>query len=219
MLIAVPLTDKNFEEDAKAIKDLGADAVEVRVDLFEDKSPERVLWCLQKAKSLGLLTILTIRSPQEGGKEVPNRKELFERACPHSDYTDIELSSQDLLPFVRDLVKSSGKKLIISYHNFELTPANWILREVFRQARRWSADIVKVAVKANSYQDTARLLCLCEKEEGEKVIIAMGKYGKISRLAGYIFGSVISYAFYRSATAEGQLSLEEMVRLKREFYS
>jgi hypothetical protein len=35
----------------------------------------------------------------------------------------------------------------------------------------------------------------------------------------YIFGSVISYAFYRSATAEGQLSLEEMVRLKREFYS
>jgi 3-dehydroquinate dehydratase-1 len=76
-----------------------------------------------------------------------------------------------------------------------------------------------VAVKANSYQDTARLLCLCEKEEGEKIIIAMGKYGKISRLAGYIFGSVISYAFYRSATAEGQLSLEEMVRLKREFYS
>jgi 3-dehydroquinate dehydratase-1 len=93
------------------------------------------------------------------------------------------------------------------------------LREVFRRARRWSADIVKVAVKANSYQDTARLLCLCEKEEGEKIIIAMGKYGKISRLAGYIFGSVISYAFYRSATAEGQLSLEEMIRLKREFYS
>jgi hypothetical protein len=74
------------------------------------------------------LTILTIRSPQEGGKEVPNRKELFERACPHSDYTDIELSSQDLLPFVRDLVKGSGEKLIISYHNFGLTPANWILR-------------------------------------------------------------------------------------------
>jgi 3-dehydroquinate dehydratase-1 len=66
MLIAVPLTDKNFEEDARAIKDLGADAVEVRVDLFEDKSPDKVLWCLQKARSLGLLTILTIRSPQEG---------------------------------------------------------------------------------------------------------------------------------------------------------
>jgi len=41
MLIAVPLTDKNFEEDAKAIKDLGADAVEVRVDLFEDKSSRK----------------------------------------------------------------------------------------------------------------------------------------------------------------------------------
>jgi 3-dehydroquinate dehydratase-1 len=39
MLIAVPLTDKNFEEDARAIKDLGADAVEVRVDVCKRQGP------------------------------------------------------------------------------------------------------------------------------------------------------------------------------------
>jgi 3-dehydroquinate dehydratase-1 len=74
MLIAVPLTDKNFEEDARAIKDLGADAVEVRVDLFEDKSPDKVLWCLQKARSLGLLTILTIRSAAGGWQRGPKQE-------------------------------------------------------------------------------------------------------------------------------------------------
>ncbi|MEO0259096.1 MAG: type I 3-dehydroquinate dehydratase, partial [candidate division WOR-3 bacterium] len=109
---------------------------------------------------------------------------------------------------------TAGKKLIISYHNFELTPANWILKEVFREARRWDADIVKISVKANSYQDTARLLCLGKEEEGEKILIAMGEYGKVSRVAGFVFGSVISYAFIGSAVAPGQLSLEEMVRVR-----
>ncbi|WP_448588250.1 type I 3-dehydroquinate dehydratase [Thermocrinis sp.] len=214
MLIAVPLSDRNLKEDLIAIKELGADIVELRVDMFEGTEPEYVFECVQRAKDVGLLTILTVRSAKEGGRDVPDKERIFERVSPLSDYTDIELSSQTLIPFVKRL----AKKLIVSYHNFELTPANWILREVFREGRRWGVDIVKVAVKANSYEDTARLLCSARQEEGEKIVIAMGKYGKVSRLAGFIFGSVISYAYYKEATAEGQLSLQEMVKLREEFY-
>jgi len=219
MLIAVPLSDQNLEEDLRAVKELGADIVELRIDMFERTEPDYVLSWVKRAKELGLSTILTIRSPQEGGKDVPNRERIFELVSPYADYTDVELSSQALIPYVRNLTKTSGKKLIISYHNFELTPANWILREVFREGMRWGADIVKVAVKANSYEDTARLLCVARQEEGQKIIISMGKYGKISRVSGFIFGSVISYAYYRQATAEGQLSLEEMVKLREILYS
>ncbi len=219
MLIAVPLSDQNLEEDLRAVKELGADIVELRIDMFERTEPDYVLSWVKRAKELGLSTILTIRSSQEGGKDVPNRERIFELVSPYADYTDVELSSQALIPYVRNLTKTSGKKLIISYHNFELTPANWILREVFREGMRWGADIVKVAVKANSYEDTARLLCVARQEEGQKIIISMGKYGKISRVSGFIFGSVISYAYYRQATAEGQLSLEEMVKLREILYS
>jgi len=219
MLIAVPLSDQNLEEDLRAVKELGADIVELRIDMFERTEPDYVLSWVKRAKELGLSTILTIRSSQEGGKDVPNRERIFELVSPYADYTDIELSSRALIPYVRNLTKASGKKLIISYHNFELTPANWILREVFREGMRWGADIVKVAVKANSYEDTARLLCVARQEEGQKIIISMGKYGKISRVSGFIFGSVISYAYYRQATAEGQLSLEEMVKLREILYS
>ena len=219
MLIAVPLSDQNLEEDLRAVKELGADIVEFRIDMFERTEPDYVLSWVKRAKELGLSTILTIRSPQEGGKDVPNRERIFELVSPYADYTDVELSSQALIPYVRNLTKTSGKKLIISYHNFELTPANWILREVFREGMRWGADIVKVAVKANSYEDTARLLCVARQEEGQKIIISMGKYGKISRVSGFIFGSVISYAYHRQATAEGQLSLEEMVKLREILYS
>jgi len=214
MLIAVPLDDKGYEEKLHLCKEKGADIVELRVDLFENKEPSFVLECVKKAQNVGLKTILTVRSEEEGGKPVANRLEIFERVSPHSDYTDIELSSQGLLSKVRDIVKSSGKRLIISYHNFELTPANYILKEVLRSARRWGADIVKISVKANSYEDTARLLCLGKGEEGEKILIAMGEYGRVSRIAGFIFGSTISYAFLGSAVAPGQLPLEKLIELK-----
>jgi len=219
MLIAVPLSDQNLEEGLRAVKRLGADIVELRVDMFERTEPDYVLSWVKRAKEIGLSTILTIRSPEEGGREVPNRERIFELVSPYADYTDIELSSRALIPYVRNLTKTSDKKLIISYHNFELTPANWILREIFREGIRWGADIVKVAVKANSYEDTARLLCVARQEEGQKIIISTGKYGKISRVSGFIFGSVISYAYYKQATAEGQLSLEEMVKLREMLYS
>ena len=218
MLIAVPITDRNLEEDLRTIKNLGADIVELRVDIFENKDPDYVLRAVQLAKKIGLLTILTVRSPEEGGSYVENREKIFEKVSSLSDYTDLELSSQPLIPFVRGITKRFNKRLILSYHNFELTPANWVIREILREGRRWGADVVKVAVKANSYEDTARLLCVGRQEEGEKILIAMGKYGKISRIAGPIFGSTISYAYYGQAVAEGQLPLEEMVKLRKEFY-
>ncbi len=218
MLIAVPLSDKDFEKNLSLCKETGADIIELRVDLFENKKPDFVLSCIKRVQEEGLKTILTVRSEKEGGSKVENRLEIFKSCSPQSDYTDIELSSQDILSEVRDVVKSAGKKLIISYHNFDLTPANWILREIFREAKRWGADIVKVSVRANSYEDTARLLCLGKEEEGEKILIAMGEYGRVSRIAGFVFGSVISYAYIGSSVAPGQLSLEEMVKIRRMLY-
>ncbi|MEJ5339662.1 MAG: type I 3-dehydroquinate dehydratase [Aquificaceae bacterium] len=214
MLIAVPLSDRGFEENLKLCREKGADIVELRVDLFEKKDPQFVLDCINKVHRGGLKSILTVRSEREGGSRVENRLDIFKACSPYSDYTDIELSSQEVISQVRDTVKSAGKKLIISYHNFELTPANWILKEIFREARRWGADIVKVSVRANSYDDTARLLCLGKEEEGDKILIAMGEYGKVSRAAGFVFGSVISYAFVGAAVAPGQLTLEDAVRLR-----
>lgn len=218
MLIAVPLTDIEFDKRLEACRTLGADIVELRIDMFENTQVERVRKLIQKAHSAGLMTILTIRSEEEGGRKVENREELFEQLSALSHYTDVELSSLSILPKVRDIVKAHNRKLIISYHNFSATPPRWILREVFRSARRWSADIVKIAVKANSYKDVAELLCIGKEEEGEKILISMGKMGSISRLAGFVFGSVISYAFIDEQVAEGQIHLEQMVKLRKLFY-
>ncbi|RUM32096.1 MAG: type I 3-dehydroquinate dehydratase [Aquifex sp.] len=217
MLIAVPLDDSNFSENLKRAKKKGADLIELRVDQFSNTSLNYVKEKLEEVKSKGLKTILTIRSPEEGGREVKNREELFENLAPLSDYTDVELSSRGLLVKLYNLTKEAGKKLIISYHNFETTPPNWVIREVLREGYRYGG-IPKIAVKANSYEDVSRLLCVSRQVEGEKIIISMGDYGKISRLAGYVFGSVITYCSLEKAFAPGQIPLEEMVKLRKEFY-
>ena len=217
MLIAVPLTDENFTERMKEAKEKGADLVELRVDQFSRTEVDYVSDLLSLAKEEGLGTILTVRTEEEGGRKVPNRREIFERLAPKSDYTDVELFAREEIAFVRNAVAKGRGRLIVSYHNFELTPANWILREILREGRRFGG-IPKVAVKANSYEDVSRLLCVGNQEKYEKILIAMGDIGRISRLAGFIFGSVITYASLGKSLAPGQLPLEEMVKLRELFY-
>ena len=213
MLIAVPLTDKNFKERVKEAKEKGADLVELRVDQFSRTEVGYVLELIRFAKSIGLGTILTVRKPEEGGREVKNRREIFEKVGPESDYVDLELSSRDLIVPVREAVSEGGGKLILSFHDFERTPPSWVIREVIREGIRYGG-IPKVAVTARSYEDVARLLCTASKERGEKILIAMGDLGKVSRVAGFVFGSVITYASLGEALAPGQLPLEEVVKLR-----
>jgi 3-dehydroquinate dehydratase-1 len=217
MLIAVPLTDRDFRTRVREAKDKGADIVELRVDRFSRTDPPYVLDLLKFAKEEGLKTILTVRSPEEGGGEVANREEVYLEVSPHSDFVDLELSSRGLIGPVREAVSSGGGRLILSFHDFERTPPSWVIREVIREGVRFGA-IPKVAVRANSYEDVARLLCVGSQERADKILIAMGDLGKISRVAAFVFGSIITYASLGETLAPGQLSLEETVRMREVFY-
>ncbi|NPB07200.1 MAG: type I 3-dehydroquinate dehydratase [Aquificae bacterium] len=217
MLIAVPLDDERFTERVRKAKALGADLIELRVDLFNDPSLPAVKKKLELVKKEGLGTILTVRAPEEGGRELPNRGELIRELGPLSDYTDLELRRRSELVVYGPLIRQAGKKLIVSYHDFERTPPSWILKELFREGKRYGG-IPKVAVKANGLEDAARLLCVAREVPGEKIAIAMGQEGVVTRVAGFAFGSVISYASLDKATAPGQLPLEELVRLRELFY-
>ncbi len=213
MLIAVPLTDEDFENRVKEVREKGGDIVELRVDTFRSTDLDYVKDHLDAVHTAGLKTILTVRIPEEGGREVENRHDLLENLAPLSDYTDIELIKREDILRYRDAIKSAGKELIISFHDFERTPPAWLIRETLREAHRYGG-IPKVSVKANSHQDVATLLCVGAKEPYPKILIAMGETGKISRVAGFIAGSVISYASLGESLAPGQLPLEKMVELR-----
>ncbi|NPB08413.1 MAG: type I 3-dehydroquinate dehydratase, partial [Aquificae bacterium] len=111
MLLAVPLDDKNFSENLRKAKEKGADLVELRVDQFSDTELSYVEERIKEAKETGLGTILTVRLPSEGGREVKNRGEILENLSPLSDYTDVELSDRYTLIKVSQKVREAGKKL------------------------------------------------------------------------------------------------------------
>jgi len=149
--------------------------VELRVDQFGRTDAEYVEDLAHRVRDSGLKLILTVRIPQEGGREVRNREEIFRRVAPLSDFTDVEL-------------------------------------------RERASGIPKIAVRANSMEDVARLLCIGHQEKYDKILIAMGEVGKISRIAGFVFGSVITYASLDESLAPGQIPLEETVKLRELFY-
>ncbi len=218
MKIAVPMSDENFGENLKICKEKGADIIELRVDLFKNRDADYIKERIEEIKRGGLEVLLTIRSEKEGGRHVENRVELFEKLSPLCDYTDIELSSTDLIGFVRNIVKNHDKKLIISHHDFNGTPPGWIIVEILREMYRWGADIAKIAVTPKSWGDVSRFLCFSRRVEGKKILIAMGELGKLTRLAGPPFDSVITYSFVGKAVAPGQISLEDMVRIRDILY-
>ncbi len=219
-LIAVPLTDENYRETISKAKRLGADAIEYRIDGFINKDLNHCREVISFGNSLGLKAILTVRAKWEGGmEEVPSRVDYYTALTPLVDFVDMELrAGEEEKEEIRRLVKNNCKKLILSFHDFEKTPSEEELKEIFAQMVEEGADIAKVACLAQSEEDVARLLCVASKQPIPTVAIAMGEKGKISRVAGFVFNSVITYCALDKAFAPGQLTVKEMVELRKKFF-
>jgi 3-dehydroquinate dehydratase-1 len=217
-LIAVSLDDINFRENLSKAKELDADAVEYRIDSFQNTDLEHCREVINFGNSLGLKGILTIRAPWEGGKkEIPGRVEYYEELTPLVNFVDIELKAPEKEE-VKNIVKNTCKKLILSYHDFEKTPCNEEIEQIFAEMVSNGADVAKVSFYANDYSDVQRLLCVAAKQPIPTVAISMGDKGKISRVAGFVFNSIITYCALEKPFAPGQLTVKEAVELRKKFF-
>ena len=160
--------------------------------------------------------IITARHPQEGGANklsLRQRRNLLTRFLPHADYVDVELCSVFALRSLLKLAEQKNVRRIISFHNFKSTPPPRILSAKARAAKVHGANIFKVATRANTPIQLARLLDFIARKDVELPVIAMGigKLGAISRVLLARAGSVLVYASIAGGTdIEGQLSLEQL---------
>src|SRR3989304_4571205 len=109
----------------KKAKALGADMVEIRVDTFRKRDAVKIKKLFIEAKKEGLPAILTVRSAKEGGMFFIDEKErlaLFRELTPFSDFVDVELGGSGIIKEVTRIAKRFRKKIIVSYHNFKMTP-------------------------------------------------------------------------------------------------
>jgi 3-dehydroquinate dehydratase-1 len=189
---------------ARKIRKGAVDFLEIRVDSFAE-NPTALL---KQLPALRIPLLITIRHPAEGGANrlpLPRRRELFSQFLPFARAIDIELrSAKALAGIIRD-ARARGVTVIISDHHFKHTPPPARLRHTIRRARAAGADICKIAARADTPADLEKLLALLSRKSALPLsVMAMGRFGKISRLLLAQSGSVLNYGYLDQPNASGQ---------------
>ena len=221
--IVLPLSDGEIDKKLDYLNSKGIDGIELRVDMFHSTEINHIKDLVYKIKNKNLFTILTVRSINEGGVnkiEDDYRIKIFKELSGITDYLDIELSSREIIEKVIKFAKDKGTQVIVSYHDFEKTPTKEEIQSIIDKSFEYGADISKYAFKVNTVDDVGKIMTVSfnNKEIGRKIIaIGMGELGKITRVAGYFFGSVMTYTFIGKAVAPGQIDLDTLKK-ELQFY-
>lgn len=127
---------------------------------------------------------------------------------------DIEVESAELA--AAKLHTFDGRALlIVSYHNFEGTPA---LDPVVRRMGKIPAGMYKIVTTARKPSDMSRLLALPRQyAKSPLVVLAMGETGFPSRVLSVLMGGAYTYAAPVAAegTAAGQICSRQLRQLYR----
>jgi 3-dehydroquinate dehydratase / shikimate dehydrogenase len=193
-----------------------ARTIELRLDwLQNDAERARLVRWLKKHRPANATFLATCRRKEGGGKFAGDiARQLFwlsqarEAGC---QWCDVEMETFRELPegFLRSYPVPS--RIMLSIHDFERTPS---LPHDIVVARHGQVDAVKIAAQANTIADSVRLLKLAHHSRNF-VAVPMGDVGLPARLLALREGSELAYAPAGEATAPGQVSLDELLRLYR----
>lgn len=227
VMICLPLmaeTKTGLRLQAQEATSMKPDLVEWRVDAYEGvESTASSLEALEDLRrQIGAIPLIfTFRIHSQGGVNKiaqADRLDLIKTAIQsgHVDIVDVEMCNEPaFIEAVRTQSKDSGAKVIFSYHDFQSTPEEDFIYDKLKQAQTMGADIAKLAVMPNGYDDVLRLLnaTLRARTQGVQipmVTMAMGDQGGITRIAGGLFGSDITFATGKEASAPGQIPIDRL---------
>ncbi|MBS4536464.1 type I 3-dehydroquinate dehydratase [Clostridium sp. D2Q-14] len=224
--ICVPLVGKTKEDilkEGKYLHSVDFDLVEFRVDFYEDvedfSNIKELLKEIRKIYNRPLL--FTFRTKKEGGEhEMPEDKyfELNHVVIESGlvDLVDVELfSNEDKINNLIAFAKENDVKVIMSNHDIHKTPPKEEIINRLVKMQEYGADITKIAVMPRYEEDVLTLLNATlemkrNKRDRPTITISMGQLGIISRLACGLFGSCMTFAAAKKASAPGQINVKDM---------
>jgi 3-dehydroquinate dehydratase-1 len=225
--ICVPIvgvTKEAILDEARAITKLPADVVEWRIDWFENVFDfDKLVDVLKDLRGvLGDMPILmTFRTSKEGGEkaiedEVYADINIKAAQTGYVDLVDVEVFTGDeIVKKIIDGAHAAGVKVVASNHDFFKTPDKDDIVGRLRKMQDLGADIPKIAVMPQNKKDVLTLLAATEEmasEYADRPIITMSMAGTgvISRLAGEVFGSALTFGAAAKASAPGQMGVEDL---------
>ena len=228
-LVCLPLVGASRAkvlEEAEALVKLEPDLLEWRIDGYEQvEDIDDCLVLLQELRGIigDTVLIFTCRIDLEGGmKSISRASRLTLNSAViesgNVDIIDIELcNDQEFIDTVKGLAQKNDVRLILSYHNFEQTPGEDLIYAKLLEAQTAGADISKFAAMPHNYGDVLTLLNATHKARNGAVQVpivamSMGPEGAVTRVAGGLFGSDITFAIGMQASAPGQIPIAKLKR-------
>lgn len=198
---------------------VGSDAVELRVDLLEDYSPEFVATQVALLRAAAKIPIVyTIRTVSQGGRFPDNEHELALRLYQTGlrigvEFLDLEITMPDSI--LQVVTESKGFTRIIASHHDPQASLSWkngSWTPIYNKALQ-HGDVIKLIGVARDIHDNFALRSFKEKmvaAHGTPVIaLNMGNAGKLSRVLNG-FMTPVSHPYLPSKAAPGQLSAVEI---------
>ncbi|MFC4322359.1 type I 3-dehydroquinate dehydratase [Litchfieldia salsa] len=217
-------TLQELRDEATELQNLDVDIVEWRVDFFANvENLDCVNEALQEIRKIlhNKPLVFTFRSAKEGGEKEVSSAFYFElkKMVAESglvDLIDVELFNEE--QEIREIIELAQEKkmyVILSNHDFEKTPAKEEIVSRLKRAQKLGADIPKIAVMPQTTSDVLTLLdatLTMSEQFADRPIITMSMAGKgvISRLAGEVFGSSVTFGAVKKASAPGQVEIAKL---------
>lgn len=234
-------------EECENIRKLPCDIIEWRADYYlaalgnlEEKLHDKntYLELLKILDDINLVAeampvIFTLRSKAQGGEiELTHQQQesILSLVCQSglADFIDLELEEnmdEETESWTRarvDEIHESDMKVIMSCHNFDrmLTPEE-IMERVGRMTSL-GADVFKFAAMAYNKEEAENLLkttaYLTRNNIGPLIMMAMGEWGKTTRVAAGRYGSCVTFAAGEKQSAPGQVDAFTMKRWLDDYY-
>jgi 3-dehydroquinate dehydratase type I len=131
-------------------------------------------------------------------------------------YIDLECNLNHCDKYLINKVINSDTKLILSNHNFELTPSEIEIDKIIQSMEQFNPDIFKLCFTANSIDDITNCLNLYKKYINKKLItFNLGDLGSLSRVLALNCGAEFMYAAHseESKTEQSQLTVNQLSTL------
>ncbi|MBE5996982.1 MAG: type I 3-dehydroquinate dehydratase [Lachnospiraceae bacterium] len=241
--ICVPLTcgnEKELPPEIERALQEEPDVLEFRADLFcnvftricEDgvrcAASERIGELMRRVREqIGETVLLfTWRTAPEGGSS-PEEDQCYPEILSAAltggavDLIDIELRHPERKR-IREEARRRGVPVILSEHDFHRTPGEEEILRSLKEMEINGADIAKIAVMPSSVQDVRRLAHAAKEAFSYAhipiIAIAMGEYGKETRIRAEEIGSCLTFGSVGGESAPGQIPVRELHKLLLAFH-
>ena len=203
---------------ARSEVESGEKFLEFRLDYLPDPMDGVKALPLFLEKNPECTVLATCRRHQNHGKfdgSIGEQICILEAAVDAgAEAVDVEIESAENAIEKLETLRSTSK-LVLSYHNFEGTPA---LEPIFKRMSKIAAYAYKIVTMARKPSDAHKMLALAKAHPREKlVVLAMGEPGFSTRVLAPSFGGLYTYAAPNAAegTANGQVSARMLRHLYR----